>query len=140
MLNIVLTFISLIVAGSETTATLLSGCIYYLCTTPHAMARLTTEIRSAFMQDGDMTFRSLGNLEYLTAVIDEALRMYPPFVTSLTRRVPRGGALVNGQFVPENVCSRLSSGYTEKQELIHIDNCCVSSFCFISLRVKFPLP
>lgn len=114
----VLTFISLIVAGSETTATLLSGCIYYLCTTPHVMARLTTEIRSAFTQDSDMTFCTVAGLEYLNAVIEEALRMYPPFVTSLARRVPTGGALVNGQFVPENVCSTLPGRFVEDQELI----------------------
>jgi cytochrome P450 len=94
---------SLIVAGSETSATLLSGCIYYLCTTPHVMARLTREIRLAFTQDSDMTFRALKDLKYLAAVIEESLRIYPPFVTSLARTVPTGGALVNGQFVPEGV-------------------------------------
>lgn len=104
------------------------------------MARLTTEIRSAFTQDSDMTFCTVASLEYLNAVIEEALRMYPPFVTSLARRVPTGGALVNGQFVPENVCSTLPGRFVEDQELIQIDNCCMSSFCFISLRVKLQLP
>lgn len=101
-----LNFQSLIVAGSETSATLLSGCIYYLCTTPRVMDRLTSEIRSTFEQDRDMTFRALEDLRYLAAVIEESLRMYPPFVTSLARTVPAGGALVNGQFVPGGVCNQ----------------------------------
>ncbi|KAJ5864249.1 uncharacterized protein N7529_006165 [Penicillium soppii] len=106
----------LIVAGSETSATLLSGCIYYLCTTPRVMDRLTSEIRSTFEQDRDMTFRALEDLRYLEAVIEESLRMYPPFVTSLARTVPAGGALVNGQFVPGGTtvaCHHYASYHSE---------------------------
>ncbi|CAG8094896.1 unnamed protein product [Penicillium olsonii] len=106
----------LIVAGSETSATLLSGCIYYLCTTPRVMARLTADIRSAFTQDSNMTFRALENLTYLAAVIKESLRMYPPFATSLARLVPTGGALVDGHFVPERTivaCHHYASYHSE---------------------------
>ncbi|KAJ5371982.1 hypothetical protein N7517_003988 [Penicillium concentricum] len=92
----------LIVAGSETSATLLSGCLFYLCSTPNVMDQLVAEIRSAFKQDSDMTFRTVENLKYLNAVIEESLRIYPPFVTSLSRIVPQGGALVNGHVVPED--------------------------------------
>lgn len=95
---------SLIVAGSETSATLLSGCIYYLCTTPQVMSRLVHEIRSSFAKETDMSFKSIAMLPYLAAVIEESLRMYPPFVTSLARIVPYGGALIDGQFVPGGVC------------------------------------
>lgn len=95
---------SLIVAGSETSATLLSGCIFYLCTAPHVMSRLVAEIRSTFEQDSEMTFRNVEELKYMNAVIEESLRIYPPFVTSLSRLVPRGGAAVNGHFLPEDVC------------------------------------
>ncbi|CAG8927155.1 unnamed protein product [Penicillium salamii] len=113
---ILLTLTSLIVAGSETSATLLSGCIYYLCRTPRVMAKLTTEIRSSFTQDSNMTFRALEPLTYLAAVIDESLRMYPPFVTSLARLVPTGGALVSGHFVPESTvvaCHHYASYHSE---------------------------
>jgi cytochrome P450 len=99
---------SLIVAGSETAATLLSGCIYYLCTNPGVMNRLTGEIRSAFSKEDDMTFRSIASLPYLSAVIEESLRKYPPFVTSLARIVPQGGAFVDGHLVPEGVMSLFS--------------------------------
>ncbi|KAJ5936704.1 hypothetical protein N7466_003154 [Penicillium verhagenii] len=40
-------------------------------------------------------------LTYLGAVIEESLRMYPPFVTSLSRIVPAGGSTVDSQYIPE---------------------------------------
>ncbi|KAJ5971210.1 uncharacterized protein N7479_001128 [Penicillium vulpinum] len=106
----------LIVAGSETSATLLSGCIFYLCSSPHVMSRLVAEIRSTFKQDSEMTFRAVEDLKYMDAVIEESLRIYPPFVTNLSRVVPRGGALVNGRFVPENTtvaCHHYASYHSE---------------------------
>lgn len=102
---------SLIVAGSETSATLLSGCIFYLCTAPHVMSRLVAEIRSTFKRDSDMTFRAVEELKYMNAVIEESLRIYPPFVTSLSRLVPQGGAAVDGHFLPEDVCIYFSLYY-----------------------------
>ena len=42
------TMMILVVAGSETTATLLSGCIYHLLRNPNVMARLSKEVRDAF--------------------------------------------------------------------------------------------
>lgn len=102
---------SLIVAGSETSATLLSGCIFYLCTAPHVMSRLGAEIRSNFKQDSDMTFRAVEELKYMNAVIEESLRIYPPFVTSLSRLVPQGGAAVDGHFLPEDVSICVSPRY-----------------------------
>ncbi|KAJ5547095.1 hypothetical protein N7494_004680 [Penicillium frequentans] len=93
----------LIIAGSETSATLLSGCIFYLCTHSLAMHQLTAEIRSSFDKDIDITFRGAASLTYLAAVIEESLRMYPPFVTSLARTVPTGGSTIDGQYIPEGI-------------------------------------
>ncbi|KAI2672411.1 hypothetical protein CBS147355_8131 [Penicillium roqueforti] len=106
----------LIVAGSETSATLLSGCIFYLCTAPHVMSQLVAEVRSTFKQDSYMTFRAVEELKYMTAVIEESLRIYPPFVTSLSRIVPQGGAVVNGHFLPEDTavaCHHYASYHSE---------------------------
>lgn len=50
-----------------------------------------------------MRFRTNASLKYLSAVIEEALRIYPPFVTSLSRIVPKGGAYVDGQYIPGGV-------------------------------------
>lgn len=93
----------LIIGGSETTATLLSGVTFYLLTNPEALKKLTAEIRGAFKSEDEIDFTSVSALPYLLACLDEALRMYPPVPTGLPRVVPRGGASIAGNYVPENV-------------------------------------
>ncbi|KAJ5713882.1 uncharacterized protein N7483_011063 [Penicillium malachiteum] len=91
------------IAGSETSASLLSGCVYYLCMNPNAMAILTQEVRSAFSRDSDITSTKCSRLSYLNAVIEESLRLYPPLVTNLTRIIPDGGDTIDGNMIPGGV-------------------------------------
>ena len=70
------------------------------------MERLVSEIRTAFTSDQDIAFSKAENLQYLNAVIEESLRIYPPLVVGLPRIVPEGGASVAGHYVPENVSGR----------------------------------
>ncbi|KAM6505407.1 pisatin demethylase [Fusarium solani] len=42
-------------------------------------------------------------MPYLQAVIKEALRLHPGVGTQLTRVVPKGGVVIEGQFFPEGV-------------------------------------
>ncbi|KAL2141528.1 hypothetical protein VTI28DRAFT_2228 [Corynascus sepedonium] len=91
----------LIIGGSETTATLLSGVTYFLLTNPEAMKKLTAEIRGSFKSEDEIDFSSVSTLPYLLACLDEALRMYPPVPTGLPRVVPKGGANIAGNYVPE---------------------------------------
>ncbi|KAF3015244.1 hypothetical protein E8E14_001181 [Neopestalotiopsis sp. 37M] len=91
----------LIIAGSETTATLLSGAMFLLLTHPEALAKLTDEVRSSFATDGEITLLSVGNLSYMLACLNESLRQYPPVASGLPRLSPKGGALVDGHFVAE---------------------------------------
>ncbi|EON96224.1 putative cytochrome p450 protein [Phaeoacremonium minimum UCRPA7] len=93
----------LIIGGSETTATLLSGVTYLLLMNQSALDRLTHEVRSAFSNEEDITLVSAGQLPYMLACLEEALRMYPPVPLGLPRVVPKGGATVAGHFVPEKV-------------------------------------
>ncbi|KAL4894419.1 benzoate 4-monooxygenase cytochrome P450 [Aspergillus ambiguus] len=90
----------LIVGGSETSATLLSGCCYYLLTHPEVYDRLVGEIRKAFQRNEDITLLATAKIPYLTAVLEESLRKYPPLAGINPRCVPTGGAVINGQFVP----------------------------------------
>jgi cytochrome P450 len=93
----------LMLAGSETTATLLTGFTYYLATHPSVYSKLMQEIRSAFTTQKDITMTSVEKLEYLNACIREALRVYPPVPTGFARVAPPGGGMVSGYFVPEGV-------------------------------------
>ena len=94
---------TLAVAGSETTATLLSGVTYLLLRNPDKMRKLVAEIRSRFENEDDISIHSVAELKYLLAVLDEALRLYPPVPLNPNRLVPKGGVVVCGKFVPEGV-------------------------------------
>jgi cytochrome P450 len=90
-------------AGTETTATLLSGLTYILLKNPEKMDRLTKEIKAAFTSLEDMTMVKLSQLEYLQACIEEGLRLYPPVPVGLPRHTPKGGAMVCNRWIPGGV-------------------------------------
>ncbi|KAF5868705.1 putative toxin biosynthesis cytochrome p450 protein [Botrytis fragariae] len=93
----------LIIAGSETTASLLNGVTYYLLRTPTVLQNLTLELRSTFQTQEDLSLHALASCKYLNAVLEEGLRMYPPVPSTLGRVVPEGGSIVAGQYVPAGV-------------------------------------
>ena len=93
------------VAGSETTATALSGQLYYLCKTPAALQKLANEIRTAFKSEGDIDILSTQNLAYLDACIHEGLRVFPAVPGSNPRITPKGGNTIFGEHVPGGVRS-----------------------------------
>lgn len=90
-----------IVAGSETTANLLSGLTARLIRNPGPYKKLCEEIRGAFRTEADIKFEELLKLPYLNACLEEGLRIHPPVPTGLLRTVPKGGATIDGHFVPE---------------------------------------
>ncbi|KAI4643954.1 hypothetical protein J4E85_010836 [Alternaria conjuncta] len=90
---------ALIVAGSETTATTLSGFTYFMSTNPQAFERLQQEVRTAFANEKDITMLSTAQLKYLHACIEETLRMYPPVADTPPRVSP--GEYVNGYWIPK---------------------------------------
>jgi cytochrome P450 len=93
----------IIAAGSETTATALSGLIFYLLNTPNALSLLVKEIRSSFKSISEMTFANEAKLTYLQACVDEILRVYPPVAMELSRLTPPEGCIIDGIFIPGNV-------------------------------------
>ncbi|KAI4195527.1 MAG: hypothetical protein LQ350_007160 [Teloschistes chrysophthalmus] len=90
----------LVIAGSESTTTLLLAIMNHLLRNPAKMNALTKEIRSAHDTDGAITGSSLSKLPYLAAVLQEGLRLCPPFSDGLRRVVPEGGATVADQYLP----------------------------------------
>lgn len=53
-----------IIAGSETTATLLTGAVFLLLKNPEALQKLKDEIRSAFQSEDQINFSSVEQLPY----------------------------------------------------------------------------
>jgi cytochrome P450 len=95
----------LIIGGSETTASLLSGVTYLLLRNPESYEKLKQEIRSTFQSQEEINMTSVNKLPYMLACLDEALRMYPPIANGLPRVTPKGGARVVGEYIPEGVSS-----------------------------------
>lgn len=93
----------LVIAGSETTATLLSGATYLLASHRDELDRATHEVRSAFKSAEEVTLASVGQLPYLLAVLNESLRCYPPVTAGLVRVVPEEGQKVADWWVPGGV-------------------------------------
>jgi len=96
ILNVAL-FIS---AGTDTTATALTGWTYFVCTHPEVYSRLLTEVRSAVTSHDEITWDIVKGLQYLEATLNEALRLFPPSPASQQRVVPLGGATIDGYTVP----------------------------------------
>ncbi|KAL4796818.1 cytochrome P450 [Aspergillus venezuelensis] len=81
------TFSVLITAGSETSATALTGSLNFLVQTP----------------DYAITLDALRDLPYLNAVLHEGLRLCPPIPRNLPRLVPEGGRMVCGVWLPDGI-------------------------------------
>lgn len=96
----------LLLAGSETTASTLSGVTWLLLSNPEKLEKLSSEVRDTFEHESEINFTSVQGLGYMLACLNEGLRMYPPVAIGLPRQVPRGGAVISGDYVPEKV-SRL---------------------------------
>ena len=89
-----------IVAGSETTANLLSGLIARLIWNPDKYRKLCDEIRGSFKNESELTYENLSKLQYLNACLEEGLRIHPPVPTGLLRTVPKDGDTIDGHWVP----------------------------------------
>ncbi|KAI0598445.1 cytochrome P450 [Biscogniauxia sp. FL1348] len=90
-------------AGTETTATALSGLTYLLLRNPDKMQTLVHEIRTSFVSNAAIDFESLPKLSYLNACIEEGLRLYPPVPSGLLRITPEGGNVIMGRWVPPGI-------------------------------------
>ena len=101
--EILSTFNFIIVGGSETTATTLTGIFNHLCRNERIMQRLCTEIRLKYGKEEDITIDSTQGLPYLEAVLNESLRMCNPIPGGLPRVVPEGGDTYCGVYLPGGV-------------------------------------
>jgi cytochrome P450 len=91
----------LVLAGSETSASLLSGVTYFLLQDSAVYQQLVNEVRSTFSTEKEINISSVSQLSYMMACLNEALRLYPPVANGLPRVVPKGGAQILGRYIPE---------------------------------------
>ncbi|KAK2024899.1 cytochrome P450 [Colletotrichum zoysiae] len=88
----------LVLAGSETTGTALAGFAYLIARNGDKKRVLQDEIRAAFTDEADINITNTARLEYMNAVIEETMRMYPPASTQTPRVSP--GAQIEGLWLP----------------------------------------
>ncbi|TFK24863.1 cytochrome P450 67 [Coprinopsis marcescibilis] len=97
-----------IAAGADTAATGLGSAVFYLLANPRWLDKVNEELDTLCgelrLLRGDIPpFEKLASLQVLNAVINESLRLLPPFLTQLQRApaTRSGGKQLGSLFVPE---------------------------------------
>ncbi|XP_042359175.1 cholesterol 24-hydroxylase-like [Plectropomus leopardus] len=80
-------FVTFFIAGQETTANQLAFCIMELTRHPEILEKLRKELDDVIGMKQDISYDDLGKLIYLSQVLKETLRIYPP-APGTTRDVP----------------------------------------------------
>lgn len=95
---------ALIVAGSDTVATVLAATLFYCLHYPPVLARLQDEIRSTFADVEEIrSSQRLDSCHYLRACINETMRLASPVGALLPREILVGGLVVDGHYFPEGI-------------------------------------
>ncbi|KUJ21564.1 putative cytochrome P450 monooxygenase [Mollisia scopiformis] len=97
------------VGGSETTATTLTGMVYYILRTPRVYNLLVEELRSTFKDSSEINMANSGKLNYTIAVVNEGMRILHPLPGNLRRVTPPEGWVVAGWKVPGNTLVAVDS-------------------------------
>ncbi|XP_063188954.1 cholesterol 24-hydroxylase [Chroicocephalus ridibundus] len=98
--NILDNFITFFVAGHETTANQLSFTVMALAQHPEILERVQAEVDEVLGAKRDIDYEDLGKLTYLSQVLKESLRLYPPVAGTL--RWIEKERVVDGIRIPAN--------------------------------------
>ena len=88
---------NVIIAGSDTTASVLTYLVYEVLRHPLIKETLIDELSTCSPSPG---WEELEGKPYLNRVIEESLRMHPGVQGTLPRVAPKEGATLAGQFIP----------------------------------------
>lgn len=91
----------LTIAGSDTTAIVISAAYFYVSPNPSVQNKLAQEIWSTFNSyDEIKAGPQLLSCKYLTAFLHEAMRMSPPVPAEPSREVLEDGTTIDGHYFP----------------------------------------
>jgi len=101
-----------LIAGSDSTAIALRAILYFLCRHANVYAKLQKEVDDAFNSgaiSSPVRYSESAKLEYLNAVVTEALRAHAATGFVLEREVPEGGVTISGTFIPAGTIVGINS-------------------------------
>ncbi|KAI8628149.1 cytochrome P450 [Xylariaceae sp. FL1651] len=95
---------TLVVAGSDTSSSILAATLFYLSGNPRVYERISSEVRNKFQTSEQISLGpQLNSCVYLRACIEEALRLSPPVGGALWREVGPGGINIGDIYLPQGV-------------------------------------
>lgn len=94
----------LILAGSETTATVLTATTYFLASNPETLKKVVNEVRSGFDSENEIDMHSVNKLTYMLACLNEGMRIFPPVINGTMRQIRPEGDDIIGHYIPGGVC------------------------------------
>ncbi|XXG94339.1 hypothetical protein Hte_000593 [Hypoxylon texense] len=93
-----------VVAGTDSTAAAIRMTLLFLLSNPVAYEKLKLEIDEAILEgkiSAPIKDAEARQLPYLQAVIKEGVRVFPVVTATFFKKVPKGGDVISGYFVPE---------------------------------------
>lgn len=98
-------------AGSDATGIAISVWMNSMLRHKTAYEKLTTEIRTSFESESQISWATVKDLPYLGACMNEAMRFHPPVSFPLMRWTPPEGCNIDGHWVPGDVSQITLLGY-----------------------------
>jgi len=89
-----------VIVGTDTTVTSLRTVVMYVITHPNVYVKLQAELENATLSSPIVTDNEARELPYLQACIKEGMRVFPPVTGLFNKRVPKGGDMIHGKFIP----------------------------------------
>jgi len=109
-------------AGHDTTAISLAWVLHALAEYPEVQQRARQEAEEVMREVGDrgMTAADLDRLKYISAVIDESLRLHPPVYNLMTRQAAQETEL-DGYLLPKNTLVSIHVGAVNRHPTVWED-------------------
>ncbi|KAJ5703005.1 hypothetical protein N7488_010553 [Penicillium malachiteum] len=115
---VILWLLSNVLAGSDSTGSTICATIYHVLKKPAVYKKLCAELRAANLSL-PAKWKDIQGLEYLEAVMREAMRVHPGVGLLLERVVPKGGlTLPDGRFVPEGTIVGMNPWVINRNETV----------------------
>ncbi|KAI0376530.1 putative benzoate 4-monooxygenase cytochrome P450 [Hypomontagnella monticulosa] len=90
----------MVIAGSETTASVLGTILFYMAKHPSVYKKLQSQVDVSMPTPSDWTYEKVKSITYIDNIIDESLRLQPPVPNGGTRVTPKEGIHIDEQFIP----------------------------------------